>query len=270
MDVDDVPVLTERMPEGPRIVQKQSGVVSDRRNSGGLLSDPRFEPYDAGPLATARGTQQGDIGAETPHRALPPAPLVDGGAVGNPQNAHRTSYKLSAVTITGVGCYCRRRWEAGAMTRFGILAVCTGNVHRSPLAAVMIERWARWYLPAELSDRVSVASAGTGAPVGAPMGSRPLAIAAALGADGRAHRATQLSDDALVAADLVLVASRLHRDQVLSQVPSAMRRTFTFREAGRIAERLQPRRLETVADLRAVVAALAEGRYRGGGPGCRG
>ena len=153
------------------------------------------------------------------------------------------------------------------MTRFGILAVCTGNVHRSPLAAVMIDRWARWYLPAELSDRVSVASAGTGAPVGAPMGSRPLAIAAALGADGRAHRATQLSDDALVAADLVLVASRLHRDQVLSQVPSAMRRTFTFREAGRIAERLQPRRLDTVADLRAVVAALAEGRSAVAAPG---
>ena len=147
------------------------------------------------------------------------------------------------------------------MSGFTVLTVCTGNVHRSPLAAVLLERWASWYLPAALASHVSVGSAGTRPPIGAPIGDIAGLMAASLGGDPRHHRARRLTDELVADADLVLAASHTHRDDLLSRVPSAMRRTFTFREAGRTAELLGPRAAaRTVADLRHAVADLAANR----------
>ena len=151
---------------------------------------------------------------------------------------------------------------------FRILAICTGNVHRSPLAGALLERWAGWYLPDELSASVSVASAGTAAALGRGATARVSAISAALGADVSAHRATQITDEMIASADLVLAASRAHRDDALGRVPSALRRTFTIREAGRIAEqiplRTAPRSLQ---ELRLLVAEMADSRPASGASG---
>ena len=121
---------------------------------------------------------------------------------------------------------------------FTVLVVCTGNVNRSALGAVLLETWADWYLPASTAEHVRVTSAGLGAPAGAKMGRRSRAIAEALGADGSRHRAKQITEDAVRAADLVLVSSSRQRDDVLGLVPAALRSTFTIREVGRIAEAL--------------------------------
>ncbi|WP_457100819.1 arsenate reductase/protein-tyrosine-phosphatase family protein [Microbacterium sp. P5_E9] len=145
--------------------------------------------------------------------------------------------------------------------RFSIVTLCTGNVHRSALAATLLRQWARWYLPPELAESVCVGSAGFAAPVGTPMGDRVLAIVSALGADGSTHRAAQVEDTLLAEADLVLVASRRQLDKVLSQVPSAVRRTFTIREAGRIAEGFEaPSPPTSLQDLRRLVERLADSR----------
>src|SRR6478735_9298684 len=144
--------------------------------------------------------------------------------------------------------------------RFSVVTLCTGNVHRSALAAALLRQWAQWYLPPELAESVSVASAGFAAPVGTPMGDRVLAIVSALGADGSTHRAAQVEDSLLAEADLVLVASRRQLEKVLSRVPSAVRRTFTIREAGRIAEGLEAAPPTSVRDLRRVVERLADSR----------
>jgi protein-tyrosine phosphatase len=144
---------------------------------------------------------------------------------------------------------------------FSILAVCTGNVHRSALAATLLQGWARWYLPEDLAARVEVRSAGLAAPAGAPMGRRVQAAATALGVDGALHRATVIDDRMIASANLVLVASRRQRDHVLARVPGALRRTFTMREAGRIAaasaEACVP---HTVEELTETVADLARRR----------
>src|SRR6478609_5948740 len=121
------------------------------------------------------------------------------------------------------------------VTGFSILTVCTGNIHRSPLAAALLGTWAGWYLPPSLAPHVGVRSAGFAAPVGAPMGSHVQTVARALGADGSAHTASQITDGLIAGSNLVLVASRRQRDEVLARVPSALRMTFTMREAGRIA-----------------------------------
>ncbi len=147
---------------------------------------------------------------------------------------------------------------------FTVLVVCTGNVNRSALGAVLLERWAEWYLPEPLAENVRVTSAGLGAPVGARMGRRARVIADALGAESSLHRAAQISEDAIRRADLVLVASAQQREDVLGQVPAALHSTFTIREAGRIVaampESVAPESVET---LRARVEAMAQGRGSG-------
>jgi len=149
---------------------------------------------------------------------------------------------------------------------FDVLVVCTGNVHRSPLGAMLLGTWANWYLPPAVSGTVRVASAGTRAPEGASMGRRARAIATALGGDGREHRARQVTEAQLRAADLVLVASRRHRERVIELVPGTLRTAFTMREAGRIAASLRlPAPPASVAELRSVVVGLAGNRALGVG-----
>jgi protein-tyrosine phosphatase len=140
---------------------------------------------------------------------------------------------------------------------FRILTVCQGNVHRSALAASLLQTWAGWYLPSDVASRVRVGSAGLGAPEGAPMQGAVLQIAAALGADGSDHRARRISDDLIGDADLVLTASRRQRDDVVQRVPAALRTTFTVREAGRIAALLDVTGDPGIARMQAVVSDLA-------------
>lgn len=144
---------------------------------------------------------------------------------------------------------------------FSILTVCAGNIHRSPLAAALLKTWVGWYLPQPLAGRVRVRSAGFAADVGAPMSSKVHAVAESLGADGSAHVATQITDELIEGSDLVLAASRLQRDEVLSRVPSALRMTFTMREAGRIASGMDPgTQPRVVRDLISTVAMMADHR----------
>jgi protein-tyrosine phosphatase len=144
---------------------------------------------------------------------------------------------------------------------FTVLVVCTGNVNRSALGAVLLETWAQWYLPEPIAERVRVTSAGLGAPVGRPMGRRSKAIAETLGADGSGHRAVQITEGAIRAADLVLVSSTEQRDSVLGLVPAALRSTFTIREAGSIAGATPGLPApNSVEELRERVAAIAGNR----------
>ncbi len=150
--------------------------------------------------------------------------------------------------------------------QFTVLTVCTGNIHRSALADALLRQWAAWYLPAEVAAQVHVHSAGFAAPVGAPMGEDARHIAAQLGGDGSGHTATQITDALIRDADLVVTASCRQRDEALSRVPAALRRTFTMREAGRAAASLPARpRPQTVADLRHTVHLLAD--HRSAAPG---
>ena len=107
----------------------------------------------------------------------------------------------------------RRRDSADAAGEaFTVLVVCTGNVNRSALGAVLLDTWSGWYLPPAIRDRVRIGSAGLRAPAGSSMGPRAQVIAEALGADGSRHRAVQITDDAIRAADLVLVSSARQRE----------------------------------------------------------
>ncbi|HZI97068.1 MAG TPA: hypothetical protein VFD41_06030 [Actinomycetales bacterium] len=135
---------------------------------------------------------------------------------------------------------------------FRILAVCTGNICRSPL----VER----LLAQQLPD-IEVASAGTRALVGEPMQPPSRAILERLGGDASGFAARALTQQLVADADLVLALTRRHRSAVVQLHPRATRCTFTLRELARLAPQVTPLPGATPEErLRALVPAAAARR----------
>ena len=98
---------------------------------------------------------------------------------------------------------------------FRILAVCTGNICRSPQAAQLL----RARIPAAFGrsgiDALEVSSAGTGAYDGVPMDPYAALEAERLGiTDAALHRARRLDRAIVAGADVVLTMDREHRAEV--------------------------------------------------------
>ena len=103
-----------------------------------------------------------------------------------------------------------------------ILAVCTGNICRSPA----IERLLAHYL-----GRSGVASsAGTMAVVGAPIAEPMVQLLAGVGVSSDGFAARRITQRMIDEADLILTASVEHRSAVVSLQPLAMKKTFTLLE----------------------------------------
>lgn len=104
----------------------------------------------------------------------------------------------------------------------GILHVCTANRCRSAIA----ERLMRDALPGE----VPVTSAGTRARPGEPIWPSAAAELDRRHVSSFGFASHPLEVALLRGADLVLTATRAHRDEVVAVHPGALRRTFTWRE----------------------------------------
>jgi protein-tyrosine phosphatase len=108
-----------------------------------------------------------------------------------------------------------------------ILVVCTGNLCRSPLfAALLADR---------LGSDVLVTSRGTQAVAGETPPAATVLAARRLGVELDGHTARELDDADIDDADLVLVASRRHRRDVVRRSPRAATRVFTMLEFARLA-----------------------------------
>ena len=125
----------------------------------------------------------------------------------------------------------------GSADPFTILAVCTGNVCRSPA----VERLLRQ----RLGPTVVVASAGTSALVGEPIAAPMAELLATCGADTDEFHARLVSPQLIEAAELVLTATRAHRSLVVEMWPAAVRRTFTVREFARLLGQVDKAALPT-------------------------
>lgn len=113
--------------------------------------------------------------------------------------------------------------------RARLLVVCTGNLCRSPLAMLLLQRRL-----AVLGPAVEVTSAGTRAAVGEPMVNRAAAQARGLGLDPSGVTSRQLDVAAVAEADLVLTATLEHRSQVVASHVPALRYAFTLLELARL------------------------------------
>ena len=109
------------------------------------------------------------------------------------------------------------------MAPFSVLFVCTGNICRSPLG----ERLLRARLH---SSEFEVTSAGVMAMVGSPMDPVAAMQLHALGGSSEGFVARQMTEKMIGQADLVLAATRSHRERILEERPAALRRTFTLLE----------------------------------------
>jgi len=138
-----------------------------------------------------------------------------------------------------------------------VLAVCTGNICRSPA----IER----LLAARTGLRVR--SAGTRAVVGAPVSAPMAALLADAGIATEGFAARELTVEHVRDATLVLAAAREHRSAVVGLDPTALGRTFTLRELVRLVGSLPDATLEEIRDangpharLRALTTAAKHAR----------
>jgi len=150
---------------------------------------------------------------------------------------------------------------------FRIIAICTGNICRSPAMEAM--------LVADLgSDRAfSVESAGTEAMIGWPAEPAMARLLRSRHVELGHHRARQLDPELTRRNDLILTATYAHREWVTTATPAAARRTFTLAEFAEIAAGapagLSPRELVAwAAEHRPPrPAGRARSTRRGGAPG---
>lgn len=107
-----------------------------------------------------------------------------------------------------------------------ILAVCTGNICRSPALARL--------LTARTDGTVEVDSAGVRARAGEPIAPRMAALLQARGLDGSPFSARQLTPAMIRSATVIVTMSRGQRSAVVRAVPEAVRSTFTLLELAHV------------------------------------
>jgi protein-tyrosine phosphatase len=118
-----------------------------------------------------------------------------------------------------------------------ILAVCTGNICRSPMA----EGFLRGMLASRGVESVRVASCGVNGLELSP--AMPEGVQAMIenGVDISGHRARRLTAPMIREADLVLTMATEHRDAIAAQIGGAASRTFTLKEFARLLDQLPDR-----------------------------
>lgn len=141
----------------------------------------------------------------------------------------------------------------------GILHVCTANLIRSPIAELLT----RQYLP----DTYTIGSAGLDGVDGRGLPAPVLDVLRHRGVDGRDFTSRRFVPELAAAANLVLTATRRHRDAILAAQPYLLRRVFTWRELAWLVGGLAPDALpgDTVSERVYTLAAVAASR-RGQAP----
>jgi protein-tyrosine phosphatase len=115
----------------------------------------------------------------------------------------------------------------------------------------MAERLAIAYCARSHLQDFTVSSAGTHALTGHPIEFHATRALKQLGGEASDFFARQLTPTIASNADLVLVMTRAHRDHVLNLAPQQLGRTFTLREASRLASDCGARNIRDLAALRA-------------------
>ncbi|MGW1022142.1 arsenate reductase/protein-tyrosine-phosphatase family protein [Streptomyces sp. NPDC002577] len=141
--------------------------------------------------------------------------------------------------------------HGGGPAALSVLFVCTGNMHRSPMA----ERLLKSRLPG-----ARVRSAGTRAQHFEGMDPATRSVLERLNGDCAGFSSVPLTAQLVAEADLVLGLERQHRDMAVRLDPLALRRSFTLREFVRLAQ--EARKDATTATELIALAAASRGSLR--------
>lgn len=109
---------------------------------------------------------------------------------------------------------------------FQILAICTGNICRSPMAEGLI----RARLSARSAEFATVGSAGVRAVAGIPASTHSVTACRRQSIDISSHRSRPLTTEMIDGADLLLVMEEHHRSAILWLDREAADRIFLISE----------------------------------------
>lgn len=135
-----------------------------------------------------------------------------------------------------------------------VVAVCTANQCRSPMAEVLLRRALE---ERGIGARVTSAGSLRG---GVPASPGSVRAMGRRGLDLAAHESHQLEAGELAAADLVVCMARRHVREAVVLHPPAWPRSFTLKELVRRGETVGPRRADQ--PLEAWLAEVGAGRTR--------
>lgn len=107
-----------------------------------------------------------------------------------------------------------------------ILLVCLGNLCRSPMAAGLFRARLRDY------PNITISSAGLRAVIGAPAAPKSQTVMQEIGIDISAHRARQIDNSLVKAADLILVMEKKQKQEIIFIFPYSYGRVHELGEWG--------------------------------------
>jgi len=134
-----------------------------------------------------------------------------------------------------------------------VLFVCTGNLHRSPIAEGIFRRRVR---EAEEGDDWQVMSAGTWTEEGRKLDYGTLTLLESTGIDMRGHRSREVNEGLIKAADIIFTMEEGQKEALEVEFPAESDKVYLLSEIQGTIDEIPDPAGGTEEDLRRVMAQI--------------